>query len=154
MDTTKSFSESFENFLKLWPSYPNSQLDELRANEYPYLEKDGAGVYVDYTGGSIFSIRQIAEYHDLLARSAPLGNPHSSNPTSLASTKLELAARATVQKYFNAPEDEYAAIFTANASGALKLVGESYPFDEKSVLLLSRDNHNSVHGIDKIMNVA
>ena len=30
---------------------------------------------------------------------------------------------------FNASPDEYVAIFTPNASGALKLVGESYPFE-------------------------
>jgi selenocysteine lyase/cysteine desulfurase len=34
-----------------------------------------------------------------------------------------------------------------NASGALKIVGECYPFDESSALLLLADNHNSVNGI-------
>jgi molybdenum cofactor sulfurtransferase len=44
--------------------------------------------------------------------------------------------------------DEYAAIFTANASTALKLVGESYPFGEGGDhFLLTFDNHNSVNGI-------
>ena len=38
-------------------------------------------------------------------------------------------------------------IFTSNASGALKLVGESYPFDKDSTYLLTFDNHNSVNGI-------
>ena len=33
-------------------------------------------------------------------------------------------------RFFNADPDEYLAIFTPNASGALKLVGESYPFAE------------------------
>ena len=39
------------------------------------------------------------------------------------------------------------AIFTANASAALKIVGESYPFDSNSRYLLTFDNHNSVNGI-------
>src|SRR5512140_3793599 len=39
-----------------------------------------------------------------------------------------------------------AAVFTPNASGALKLVGESYPFP-KGRYLLTFDNHNSVNGI-------
>jgi selenocysteine lyase/cysteine desulfurase len=56
------------------------------------------------------------------------GNPHSHNPTSLAMTELVEKARRSVLEYFNAPPDEYLAIFTSNASGALKLVGESYPF--------------------------
>jgi selenocysteine lyase/cysteine desulfurase len=39
------------------------------------------------------------------------------------------------------------AIFTQNASGALKLVGESYPFAPGGRYLLTFDNHNSVNGI-------
>ena len=38
-------------------------------------------------------------------------------------------------------------VFTLNASGALKLVGESYPFTDRSSYLLTFDNHNSVNGI-------
>ena len=49
-------------------------------------------------------------------------------------------------KFFNADPEEYLAIFTSNASGALKLVGESYPFS-KGRYLLTFDNHNSVNGI-------
>jgi selenocysteine lyase/cysteine desulfurase len=37
-------------------------------------------------------------------------------------------ARASVLRYFGAPESEYACIFTPNATGALRLVGEAYPF--------------------------
>ena len=33
-------------------------------------------------------------------------------------------------EFFNASPDEYVVIFTQNASGALKLVGESYPFGQ------------------------
>ncbi len=56
-------------------------------------------------------------------------------------------ARAYVLDYFNAAPDEYIAIFTSNASGALKHVGESYPFNADSRFLISYDNHNSVNGI-------
>ncbi|MFO1199117.1 MAG: aminotransferase class V-fold PLP-dependent enzyme, partial [Burkholderiaceae bacterium] len=41
----------------------------------------------------------------------------------------------------------YTAIFTPNASGALKLVGESYPFEPGGRLLMTADNHNSVNGL-------
>jgi molybdenum cofactor sulfurtransferase len=50
-----------------------------------------------------------------------------------------------VLRYFNA--EEYTCIFTSNASGALKIVGESYPFDTNAVFMLTADNHNSVNGI-------
>ncbi len=56
-------------------------------------------------------------------------------------------ARAYVLEFFNADPKEYDLIFTSNASGALKLVGESYPFDVNSRYLLAFDNHNSVNGL-------
>ena len=45
---------------------------------------------------------------------------------------------------FRASPDEYTVIFTANASHALKLVGEAYPFRPWWAVLLLADNHNSV----------
>ncbi|KAF7369847.1 Molybdenum cofactor sulfurase [Mycena sanguinolenta] len=56
-------------------------------------------------------------------------------------------ARASVLSFFHASSDEYTVIFTPNASGALKLVGEAYPFTDESRYLLACDSHNSVHGI-------
>lgn len=55
-------------------------------------------------------------------------------------------ARQTVLSFFRAPPG-YTVIFTANATGALKLVGESFPFAEGSTYVLGADSHNSVHGI-------
>ena len=75
------------------------------------------------------------------------GNPHSVNPTSSAATALVERARAAVLRYFNAPESEYACIFTPNATGALRLVGEAYPFGPRDRFLATFDNHNSVNGI-------
>jgi molybdenum cofactor sulfurtransferase len=56
-------------------------------------------------------------------------------------------ARATVLSFFDAPPSEYTVVFTQNASAALKLVGESYPFSSDSAFVLGADSHNSVHGI-------
>ena len=52
-----------------------------------------------------------------------------------------------VLSFFHADPAEYEVIFTQNASGALKLVGESFPFGPGSTYLLTFDNHNSVNGI-------
>jgi molybdenum cofactor sulfurtransferase len=79
--------------------------------------------------------------------SAVLANPHSHNPSSAEATERVERCRAAILDYFHASPDEYVAIFTANASGALKLVGESFPFDSGSQYLLTFDNHNSVNGI-------
>jgi len=78
---------------------------------------------------------------------AAFGNPHSENPASAASTELVERARLAVLAHFNAPPEEYAAIFTPNATGACRLVGEAYPFGPRTRLILTCDNHNSVTGI-------
>ena len=38
-------------------------------------------------------------------------------------------------------------VFTANATAALKLVGESFPFTKNGTYVLGADSHNSLHGI-------
>lgn len=38
-------------------------------------------------------------------------------------------------------------VFTANATAALKLVGESFPFSKNGTYVLGADSHNSLHGI-------
>jgi selenocysteine lyase/cysteine desulfurase len=65
----------------------------------------------------------------------------------MAATRLVESAREHVLRFFNADPAEYDVAFTANASGALKLVGESYPFGPGDHYLLTFDNHNSVNGI-------
>jgi molybdenum cofactor sulfurtransferase len=122
-----------------------SILDELRATEYARLDALGQ-IYLDYTGGGLYAASQIHDHLRLLSGRV-FGNPHSINPTSQAMTELDEQARAFVLSFFNASPDEYTVIFTPNASGALRLVGESYPFAPDGHLLLSVDNHNSVNGI-------
>ena len=56
-------------------------------------------------------------------------------------------ARGTVLAFFNASPADYLCIFTANASGAFRLVGESYGFAPGGTFALTADNHNSVNGI-------
>lgn len=53
--------------------------------------------------------------------------------------------RQKVLDFFNA--EDYYCVFTSNASGVLKIVGESYPFDDEGAYDLLSDNHNSVNGI-------
>ena len=137
-------ARSFAAFLHRHPEFDAARLGELRAAEYGRLDAQGQ-VYLDYTGGGVFAESQLADHLDLL-RGTVLGNPHSVNPTSAAAGDLLERARAAVLRYFNAPA-EYRVIFTSNATGALKLVGESYPFDAHSRLLLTSDNHNSVNGL-------
>jgi molybdenum cofactor sulfurtransferase len=135
----------FVSFLRVYPTYPTTHMiDDLRATEYARLDI-GGHIYLDFTGGGLYADSQLRRHNKLLAEHV-FGNPHSDNPTSQAATQLVEHAREYVLKFFNADPDEYLAIFTPNASGALKLVGESYPF-QSGRYLLTFDNHNSVNGI-------
>jgi hypothetical protein len=119
--------------------------DRLRQRDFGRLDAAGH-VYLDYTGAGLYADSVLDEHVELL-RSNVFGNPHSLNPTSSAMTKLVEQARAAVLGFFGASPDEYVAIFTPNATGALRLVGEAYPFQPGDRFLLTFDNHNSVNGI-------
>lgn len=134
-----------DRFALRHPTYAaTGALDELRARDYSRLDTHGQ-VYLDYTGASLHADSQLREHLDWLDRQV-YGNPHSANPTSSAATAAVESTRAAVLSHFNAT-GRYTAVFTLNASGALKLVGESYPFGPGARFLLTADNHNSVNGI-------
>src|SRR5262245_41408983 len=126
-------------------------LDDLRQRNYPPLDSAGR-VYLAYTAGNLIPL-SVLERHTAFLRDHVLGNPHSTNPASALTTTLVAQARLSVLEFFNADPDQYVVIFTANATEALKLVGEAYPFNEAGEYLLTFDNHNSVNGIREFARV-
>jgi molybdenum cofactor sulfurtransferase len=118
---------------------------ELRRREFSRLDELGH-VYLDYTGAGLYAESQVRSHADYLCCSL-LGNPHSRNPTSRAATEKVEEARLKVLRFFNADPESYEVVFTLNASGALKLVAEAYPWEAGVRFLLTADNHNSVNGI-------
>ncbi|HLP04670.1 MAG TPA: aminotransferase class V-fold PLP-dependent enzyme [Paludibacter sp.] len=117
--------------------------EKLRKKEYGRLDKKGH-VYLDYTGGHLYP-KSLIKKHCKFLQKEVYGNPHSVNPASLLSEKFEHEARQKVLNFFNATD--YDCIFTLNATGALRIIGECYPFGPDSHFLLTVDNHNSVNGI-------
>jgi selenocysteine lyase/cysteine desulfurase len=154
---------AYNAFLKAFPEYQlTSQLDDLYASDFSRLDRTGE-TYVDYMGGALYPESLIRRYTAFL-NSNVLGNTHSvsnryhiscstrffviqhpHNSSKLSATCAD-EARAAVLSFFHAPP-EYTVIFTGNATGALKLVGEAYPFTKQSTYILGADSHNSVHGI-------
>ena len=133
-------------FRRAHPGYADTAaLDDLRRTEFARLDA-GGHVYLDYTGAGLYADSQLREHFELLRQNV-FGNPHSLNPTAAAMTQLVERARAAVLAFFRASPDEYVAIFTPNATGALRLVAEAYPFRPGDRFLLTFDNHNSVNGI-------
>jgi molybdenum cofactor sulfurtransferase len=129
-----------------------AEFENLRRREFARLEEAGE-VYLDYTGAGLYPASIVAQHAQMLA-SEVLGNPHSGSPTSARATSRLEECRARTLAFFNASPDEYAVVFTANASQALKLVGESYPFARGDRFLLTFDNHNSVLGIREFARAA
>lgn len=141
-----SLAKAFATFSATHPTYAQTEaIDQLRDRDYGRLARERQ-IYLDYTGGGLHADSQIHAHVKLLTERV-LGNPHSNNPTSLAMTELVERARQYVLEYFNAPPEEYLAVFTPNASGALRVVGEAYCFSEGGQYALTFDNHNSVNGI-------
>jgi selenocysteine lyase/cysteine desulfurase len=143
---SESITAAYQDFLGAHPDYAaTDRLDALRATEYARLDQQGH-TYLDYTGGGVYAEAQIRE-HVAMLTDGVFGNPHSKNLTSMAMTERVEQTRDAVLRYFNASPDEYMVIFAPNATGALKLIGESYPFGPGDHYLLTFDNHNSVNGI-------
>ena len=141
-----AMATALADFERRYPAYAGTAvLDDMRARDYTRLDATGH-IYLDYTGGGLYADSQLARHRDLLAR-AVFGNPHSQNVPSLEAAAWVEAARAQVLEFFRASPEEYEVIFTLNATGALRLVGESFPFGPGSRFLLTFDNHNSVNGI-------
>jgi len=129
-----------------YPDYQaTARLDELRTTEYDYLDSQDH-VYLDFTGSGLAAAAQIRHHNQRVARTL-YGNPHSANPTSAAATEAVERTRGRILAHLNASPAEYTVIFTPNATGAARLVGEAYPFDRTTRLVLTADNHNSINGL-------
>jgi len=117
--------------------------ERLICREFGRLRANGH-IYLDYTGGGLYASSQVSTHQRRLL-SGVYGNPHSTNPTSAAATKLCDQARQKVLDFFHA--EDYYCIFTPNASGALKLIGEPFSWQAGSNFLALADIHNSVNSI-------
>ncbi len=122
-----------------------ADLAELRRREFGYLDADGH-TYLDHTGAGLAPVSLVRGSAARITGGV-FGNPHSESPASRASGLLLARARRAVLRHFHADPAEYAVIFTPNATGALRLVGEAYPFGRRSRLVMPLDNHNSVNGL-------
>lgn len=129
-------------FLAERPAYPDAEVEALRRNEFSRLD-DCRIAYLDHVGGTL-APESLLERDYRVLRSTILGNPHSG---SKSSDEAHEKARAEIYRFFRCDPDEYEIVFTPNASGAIRLVAESFPFDSGSQVLLSKDNHTSVHGL-------
>ena len=77
-------------------------------------------------------------------------NTHSTSSCSKNTEDAIEEVRNMITDYFNAPRGAYSVIFTSSSTGALHLVGDTFPWSNKSKFLYSKINHNSVLGIRQL----
>jgi selenocysteine lyase/cysteine desulfurase len=119
--------------------------EALRRDQYARLDAAGLA-YLDYTASGLHARCQVEAQARALTHDV-LGNPHSDSGPSRRSTALADAARRDVLEWLGVNEETHVCLFTANASAALRAVGEAFPFRAGSRFVLSADNHNSVNGL-------
>jgi selenocysteine lyase/cysteine desulfurase len=117
----------------------------LRVREFARLDAAGLA-YLDYTGAALYPASLVRRDARRLATRV-LGNPHSESAPSIASTDALEEARRLTLRSLDADPNEYDVVFTANATAAIRILAEAFPFTSGSRLVLSADNHNSVNGL-------
>ena len=117
----------------------------LRRHEFQRLDATGS-VYLDYTGAALYPASLVRRDGQRLAAEVR-GNPHSDSAPSLASTEAIETARHLTLRFLDADPAQYEVVFTANASSAIRILADAFPFRAGSRLVLTADNHNSVNGL-------
>jgi selenocysteine lyase/cysteine desulfurase len=119
--------------------------ETLRQREFARLDETGSA-YLDYAGAALYPASLVRADAARLEQRV-LGNPHSESAPSRASTDAIDTVRALTLRLLRADSAEYDVVLTANASGAVRILAEAFPFRTGSRLVLTADNHNSVNGL-------
>ena len=103
-------------------------------------------MYLDYTGGGLHAASQIDAHAELL-RTQVLGNPHSGNPTSLASTALVERARGRCASSSTPRPTNTSASSPPTPARRCGSSARRTRSGRAARFALTFDNHNSVNGI-------
>jgi selenocysteine lyase/cysteine desulfurase len=120
-------------------------IEALREQEFGRVDESRL-VYLDYAGAALYPASLVQRDFERLT-GAVFGNPHSQSAPALASTAALEAARQLTLELLDGDGREYDVIFTANATAAIRVLAEAFPFRAGSRLVLTADNHNSVNGL-------
>ncbi|KAI0478531.1 pyridoxal phosphate-dependent transferase [Xylariaceae sp. FL0804] len=104
------------------PAVYNNQVEALRDTEYPHMSK---GVYLDHGGTTIYAKSTIERFASKMAANL-YGNPHSENAPARLSGEVVDAVRRKTLAFLGADPAHFDLVFVANATAAVKLVGEAF----------------------------
>ncbi|EAY09948.1 molybdenum cofactor sulfurase, putative [Trichomonas vaginalis G3] len=122
-------------------NYPQ-YLPTYRKKFMPHLKNN---TYLDYTGAGVYPDILIERFREKMTSYFPY-NYHTDKNTTQADDIVNYA-RNELLKFLGTDSEHYSVIFLASATQALKLVGENFPWTNKSKFYYTRFNHNSVLGI-------
>ncbi|OLL23779.1 Molybdenum cofactor sulfurase [Neolecta irregularis DAH-3] len=117
--------------------------EDFRRQEYPQLANI---TYLDHAGTTLYPISLIHEYSAELCADL-FGNPHSKSPASQLTCRRIDDIRLKVLQLFNADPECFDLVFVANATAAIKLVGEAFRELENWEYCYSEDSHTSMIGL-------
>ncbi|CAG8639624.1 6403_t:CDS:2, partial [Acaulospora colombiana] len=144
--TTSSFENSNEKeFLDEFSSAYgyNGKIDSIREDEYSELK----AAYLDHSGSTVYPKSSVVSFTNDLTKNIYC-NPHSRNIRAQHTSQRVEQVRARILKHFDANPREYKVIFTQNATAAIKLVGEIFPWTPgRSSYKYLRESHNSLIGL-------
>ncbi|XP_014203727.1 molybdenum cofactor sulfurase 3 [Copidosoma floridanum] len=108
--------------------------------------------YVDHAGATLYSNEQIKKSSDDLLQSL-YTNPHSHGVNGNLTEDIVDNVRYRILDHFHTNQDEYSVIFTSGSTASLKLVAETFNFNNDGSaeaagnFVYLQDNHTSVLGM-------
>uniref|UniRef100_A0A336M3F5 Molybdenum cofactor sulfurase n=1 Tax=Culicoides sonorensis TaxID=179676 RepID=A0A336M3F5_CULSO len=136
------------------PEYSNEEWQQINS-EFQRMKDDH---YLDHAGAGLYSETQIKEISENLTKNF-YSNPHTSKLTE----DIVDQVRYRILRHFNTSSEQYEVIFTANATAALKTLGETFDFSYHGeamenadikipgAFVYTIDNHVSVLGMREIV---
>ncbi|KAE8351151.1 molybdenum cofactor sulfurase [Aspergillus coremiiformis] len=100
----------------------SEDVDVIREREYPFLKDT---TYLDHAGTTLYAKSLIDSFARDLTSNL-FGNPHSRSSSSQLSTQRVDDIRLRALRFFNADPEEFDLVFVANATAAIKLVGDVF----------------------------
>ncbi|RIA84860.1 molybdenum cofactor sulfurase [Glomus cerebriforme] len=120
------------------------KIEQIREEEYPQLK---GTIFLDHSATTTYAKSALTSFTTDLVNNL-YGNPHANSPSSQLCNQRIDQVRGRVLKHFNANPGDYHVIFTQNATAAIKLVGEIFPWTSgQSSYKYLRESHNSIIGL-------
>ncbi|XP_065169463.1 molybdenum cofactor sulfurase 3 [Atheta coriaria] len=121
----------------------SKELEKSLEEEFKDILKDN--IYLDHAGATLYSKTQISDVHSELSKNL-FANPHSKSTVSKSTEDIIDSIRYQILDFFGTSPQEYSVIFTSGATAALKLVAETFDYQDGRLVYLE-ENHTSVLGM-------